>query len=325
MSTASVAAVRSLKRIEQADARAANALLSLLSNMGTSALVDYDAAPDQWFVTGNSAAFAISVEGIEMVAADVDVACDALDAAESTLQQAEELLGMEFDPRDLHPVRQIREAYSSALVVRISSADVTLWIALQPDAQDVARWEAKAAEIPANKATRPARINVILTAARLTLEEAAGIDTGDLLLLQRMIPATIIQANMALPDQIDGQFDGRKGAFRAGINFDDEDAEMPDDELEQSGSGTASFAVPITLRLPGQFIDAATLAALAPGYVLPLAPLVQGLQVDLLVGGRRIARGEIVELGDSFAVHIDERVTPASTGDAPNSIQGDGG
>jgi flagellar motor switch/type III secretory pathway protein FliN len=138
-----------------------------------------------------------------------------------------------------------------------------------------------------------------------------------LLLLARNIPATIVPVDAIQTDHVDGRFDALCGTFSAGPVFDDGDAEMPDDDREQSGA-PAAFAVPITLRLPGQFIDAATLSALAPGYVLPLSPLVQGLQVDLLVGGQRIARGEIVELGDSFAVHIDERVTPVATQKAPN-------
>jgi flagellar motor switch protein FliM len=83
-----------------------------------------------------------------------------------------------------------------------------------------------------------------------------------------------------------------------------------DDGLESNGGG-GGFTVPVTLRLPEQAVDAATLAALTPGMVIPLSPLVQGLQVDLLVGGRRIARGEIVEMGASFAVHVDESFSSA--------------
>ena len=317
MNTGSVAAIRTLKSVEQSDAQAGNALLRLLGNVGTAALTDFASSPDYWFNSGANAAFAIAVDGMAAMTADVDLACDALDAAEPLLQRVEALLGLKLDPRDLQPKARILGDFADGPLARITCADVTLWIALRPDAQDIAQWQAKADALPANQVAAPVRVAVMLTAARLTLEQATGIAAGDLLLLARNIPATIVPVDAIQTDHVDGRFDALCGTFSAGPVFNDGDAEMPDDDREQSRA-PAAFAVPITLRLPGQFIDAATLSALAPGYVLPLSPLVQGLQVDLLVGGQRIARGEIVELGESFAVHIDERVTPVTTPAAPN-------
>jgi flagellar motor switch/type III secretory pathway protein FliN len=319
MNAGSVAAIRSLKSINESDANAGNALLHLLGSVGQASLADYVSAPDHWFASRSDVVFAISVEGMAAITADIDLACDMLDAAEPLLQQAEQLLGIELDPHDLQPKRQIMQDFPEALVARIRSADVTLWIAVQPHAEYAVQWQAKAEMLPLHQAAAPVRIRVMLTAARLSLEQAAGIASGDLLLLARNIPAMIVTADDLRLDRIDGHFDCRSGAFGAGAIFDDGDADMADDDLEQSGSTAAAFAVPITLQLPGQFIDASMLVALAPGYVLPLSPLVQGLQVDLLVGGRRIARGEIVEMGDSFAVHIDERLTPAPCGQPADS------
>ena len=70
-----------------------------------------------------------------------------------------------------------------------------------------------------------------------------------------------------------------------------------------------AFSVPVTVRLPVQHFDAATLGALREGSSLPIVPLTQGLQVELLVGGRKIATGSIAEIGDSFAVVIDSKVS----------------
>jgi flagellar motor switch/type III secretory pathway protein FliN len=317
MNTASVAALRSLKSVVPSGAQAGNALLTLLGTVGRAALADFDAGPENWFIVGANSAFAISADGLAVTAADLDQACDALDAAESLLQHTEALLGMTFDPLDLQPKAQITQEFSTALVARVTAANVTLWIALPPDSVHVAKWQAKAESLPVDLATITVQITVMLTAARLTPEQAAGIAAGDLLLLARHIPAIMVPVGHGQANHVDGRFDCRSGAFSAGTVFDDGDADMPEDDVEQA-SAPAAFAVPITLRLPGQSIDAATLAALAPGYVLPLSPLVQGLQVDLLVGGRRIARGEIVELGDSFAVHIDERVSTAAAELAPD-------
>ncbi len=322
MNSASVAALRSLRSVEVSAAQTGNALLSLLGTIGKAALADFDLAPDYWFVSDANSAFAVAVDGIVVSAADLDLACDALDAAEPLLQQSEALLGVALDPLDLKPKAQIMADFSTALVARIDSPATTLWIALHPDAGHIAQWQAKADSLPVDPATVPIPVMVTLTAARLTPEQAAGMAPGDLLLLARHMPAMLAAVSQDKADPVGGRFDCQSGAFSAGAVFDDGDADMQDDDLEPSGAA-AAFAVPVTLRLPGHSIDAATLAALGPGYVLPLSPLVQGLQVDLLVGGRRIARGEIVELGDNFAVHIDERITQAGAKAAPEPAMED--
>ena len=110
MNTGSVAAIRTLKSVEQSDAQAGNALLRLLGNVGTAALTDFASSPDYWFNSGANAAFAIAVDGMAAMTADVDLACDALDAAEPLLQRVEALLGITLDPRDLQPKPQFAEA-----------------------------------------------------------------------------------------------------------------------------------------------------------------------------------------------------------------------
>jgi flagellar motor switch/type III secretory pathway protein FliN len=325
MSTGSVTAIRSLKRLEPSDVEARNLLLHLLGTVGAAATADFGTAPEYWFDAGENSGFALSVEGMGLASLDTDLACDMLDAAEPLLQTIEDLLSMTLEPNDLRPRAQIMQGRAASLVATLSSANLTLWMALPPDAVDIGAWRKKAASLPSKPAVVPVQIMVMLSAARLTLDQAASVASGDMLLLARNIPAMVTPAEGVLVDEVNGHFECRSGAFCAGTVFDDGDTEMADDNPEQSSSTAPAFTVPITLRLPGQFIDAGTLAALASGYVLPLSPLVQGLQVDILVGGKRIARGEIVELGDSFAVHIDERLVAAPREEAKDFASEDDG
>ena len=76
---------------------------------------------------------------------------------------------------------------------------------------------------------------------------------------------------------------------------------MPDD------MPASDFMVPLTIRLPDRMTSAASLSALVPGTTLPLGPLTEGMPVELRVADRLLARGELVQLGDRFAVLIESR------------------
>jgi flagellar motor switch/type III secretory pathway protein FliN len=53
--------------------------------------------------------------------------------------------------------------------------------------------------------------------------------------------------------------------------------------------------------------SAASLSSLAPGMTLALGPLTEGMPIELRVADRLLARGELVQLGDRFAVLIESR------------------
>jgi flagellar motor switch/type III secretory pathway protein FliN len=63
----------------------------------------------------------------------------------------------------------------------------------------------------------------------------------------------------------------------------------------------------LTIRLPDRMTSAASLSSLAPGTTLALGPLTEGMPVELRVADRLLARGELVQLGDRFAVLIESR------------------
>ncbi len=76
-------------------------------------------------------------------------------------------------------------------------------------------------------------------------------------------------------------------------------------DSSEAAGGTLSLTVPVTVRLPAIGVAAAELATLAEGGTVRLMPLAEGLEVELLVAGRPIATGELVRLGDDFAVLVE--------------------
>lgn len=76
------------------------------------------------------------------------------------------------------------------------------------------------------------------------------------------------------------------------------------------------FMVPLTIKLPDRMTSASSLSSLVPGSTLPLGPLTEGMPVELRVADRLLARGELVQLGDRFAVLIEDR---ADIHDAPSA------
>ncbi len=312
MATAPIAPLTSLPNHDAQRARVGNALLRLLAS--ETVQVAQSAKPEghgQAFVVGDDLAFILqdlpNVD-VDTPNIDVDTLCDALDAADPLLAHVEERLKRSLNPSGFVALSESAFALDKALIVTLKHAGHILCLAICADDGVAAQWEDAASARPINLAAIPFAVSLDCLAARLPLADAAGIAAGDLLLLPHMLSATLMAANDIHEN---GHFEIASGIWRPGSFAEAEDG------MSDSGDGPESssegFTVPVTLHLPQQAVDAATLTALAPGAVLSLSPLIQGLSVELRVGGRRIARGEIVEMGENFAVHIDESYsTPAS-------------
>jgi flagellar motor switch/type III secretory pathway protein FliN len=304
MATAPIAPITSLPKRDEARALAANAALRLLANGGFgAALIDRHEVQGFAFRAGDIAAYQLA--GLGGTETGVDALCDALDAADGLLNHIELCLVIKLDPLAFGPTAGTAFGDDAAFVFALSDGEQSLFFAIMGDAEAAQSWADRAEALPVDLATILLPVKLSCIAARLAVVDAAGIGAGDLLLLPHRLPATLAAANGQIEQ---GHYETASGNWRSGGFAEAEDQMV--DEIDGSASG-GSFAVPVTLRLPEQVVNAVTLAALAPGTVFPLTPLVQGLQVDLLVGGRRIARGEIVEMGENFAVHIDESFTSA--------------
>jgi flagellar motor switch protein FliN/FliY len=91
----------------------------------------------------------------------------------------------------------------------------------------------------------------------------------------------------------------------------------PLEELGPSGPGAAGSDLSLVLDVPVELaveIGRTTMTirqtmALAPGSVIALNKMA-GEPVDLLVNGKRIARGEVVAIDEEFGLRVTEVVPP---------------
>ncbi len=298
MASVPCTALESLPKVAVDRAILGNALLHLLAREGTRVELAAKAAVGAYvFAVNSDCAFALSTAPADPTA--LDQLCDALDGADALLSHVERQLGIALDPQGYGPLEHSAFAQPDAFFVNLYESDSAVHLALVAGDVEAEIWRNRAAAISYPARSVPVPVTLQCQAARLPIAVAAGLAAGDLLLLPRFILSTLVSS--ATPE-VTGRFDAHSGEWRAGEFGDFEDDTMTDIDPP----ATTGFAVPITLRLPQQAVDAAQLAAMAPGMVLPLSPLSHGLAVELLVGGKRVARGEIVEMGENFAVHIDE-------------------
>ncbi len=311
--TLSARPLQSLKALDPARMQATDAALQLLAAQAGSARVAANGdVPDVTaFVVDDRTAFTVISDAIPMPPdqPDVDRACAALDAADALLGHVEGALDIKLDPVATAPASNSAFADPEALLLHLSDDRLTLTLAIVPDAEQTAAWVDSAKTVPVDPATVPVALSVEFEAAKLAVADAGAIGGGDLLLLPRQANASWRAASSAGAAQI-AAIDLATMRLGAGTpNYDEEDSGMDEDDGPDTQGG---FTVPVTVRLPLQHVTAAKLAGLQAGGSLDLGPLTQGLAVELLVGGRRIASGEIVEIGDRFAVLIDERAPSAS-------------
>ncbi len=300
--------VDSLRKLDPARVQLTDALLKLLSGEMEIAVTG-EVPAIRAFVTDDGLAFAIlSATGRCMLADDdsVDHACDVLDAADPVLRHVETRLGIAIEPTAICAAAQTAFNSDNAVIIRIGHEDLALLLAIDPDDEQRARWIAAADAASPDTAAVPVAVNVEFEAAKLSLADAAGIAGGDMLLLPRSAKAVWHDPARNSPGH--AIVDLAEMILRPGGAYYDEEESGMNDELGQGAN--PGFQVPVTVRLPTQYVAATTLAALHAGSSLQLGPLVQGLAVELLVGGRPIATGEIVEVGENFAILIDERMAP---------------
>ena len=310
MATMALQPVRSLRQVAPDTICASNAVMRLLAGSGATAqVVPAVDAVQRCFVVNDALAFALA----EMPDAteDFDGLCDQLDHADPLLSLVERHIGLGFEPVAVLPLADTAFGNPDAVLFHVEKDGVSVWLAFVPDADAVVAWEARVATLPPDLTAVPQPVALLCRAAQLSIADAAGMAVDDLLLLPHRMRAELDGTGHG------GVFDSALGQWTTdGQQFDGDDGIMAESEDENSPptspAGIGGFTVPVTMRLPAQHIDAGTLSAIAPGMVIPLAPLSAGLWVELLVGGRMVARGEIVEMGDRFAVHIDEAVSPVT-------------
>jgi flagellar motor switch/type III secretory pathway protein FliN len=229
---------------------------------------------------------------------DLEVICDALDDAHPILRAFETKLTLRLEPTDLVDALDP----SQFVFLSLFAARLGVSLAIPSDYANADLWLQQAEQLVPKAADTPCLLKLQCVAAHLNIAQADDLADGDMLL---MAPKLAMQID-AGPVSFNGVYDCGGGIFTAtaeAVTFEG-NSQMSDDD----GAGNApQFQIPVSIRLQDKMVSMETLAALKPGTNLPIAPLMQGLQVDVMIAGKSLASGEIVQIGDNFAVLIKER------------------
>ena len=294
MTAAAIDGLTALRRVDPGDAALGSALCVLLRHAGLQVrLVPVDQA-SPWFAAGEAVQFHIAaVDGaaVPLSPERISDAVAALDAIDPMLVAVEGALGVSFDADAM-----TADAPMDAVIVALAMGGDDLRLAVPSAHPRRGDWIQRAATLPPRDAHMPCIVRIDAHGPRLSVAEASDLSDGDLLLIPNRTAAALIRPHV---DPVAGMIDLTNGRFSAGQTG----ASMPDE--------LSDFLVPLTIRLPDRMTSAASLASLETGTTLPLGPLTEGMPVELRVADRLLARGELVQLGDRFAVLIESRANIA--------------
>ena len=273
----------------------------------------------EWVVCGKGVLLHIAVAGGHPHVFREDRLAEmvrALDAAEPVLSAIEQRTGLTLDPSEA-----VSALPENSLVFEVSSdnAQHLLHLALAPDFVAPAGLHKMFGALEVDWAKVPVAFEIQISGPSLGIEVAAAIETGDLILIGGMFVKARLSWSVepAQTQKIIGRFDMLSGQFTANGT-----GETMESGLAQGANGnvSAGFSVPISIRLPNRMTSAAELSAMRPGTILNIGAVTQGLSVHILIGDQEIARGELVQVGDQFAVMIEQKIVHSETQSRPSEV-----
>lgn len=227
----------------------------------------------------------------------VDALVDALDRLEPLLDLLEARTGWVIEPGSTGPAPPPDALVIVVVATRDGVPAARFALAVSSDQAAALGGTAVAgdrlARLPLPCGLRPA-------AVQLSVEDAGALGPGDLILLAPAPWPATLSAGPA--GDFAAALDPGTGALT--LRMIDRNTALSDGDapgLEQ----LRAFRVPVEITLPGVSATLEELAALREGGTLALGALTAGLAVELSVGGRPLATGELVRLGDRYAVLID--------------------
>lgn len=306
-----------LPRIDPAEAELRRQLLAALNGRPwrhgplEAGIVSGPVTAGPWFLCANGCAFHLAgdVPAIRRAGEGFDGidAAAALEAGEARLADVEAALGVDLAPASLAADRP-----PDALIVTLRAGLDRLTLAWPPALPFLpAPPPAFAAPLAAHV---PFTLAIAFAGPRLPPHDAAGLAPGDLLLLGE---APFAGTATAGGWEAGIAFDPRRRTLRLlahGIHqtetFMDDPTDSPAPAQDPPADPIAvspDFVVPLTIELESTLAPLRQLQALREGTVLPL----EGsgtLAVQVRVNGQRLARGQLVAVGEGFGVLIEERL-----------------
>jgi flagellar motor switch/type III secretory pathway protein FliN len=283
-------ALSGLRSIDAAAASWISAASRLLAEHEVAVRSLYAAKSGMWFAAADSW-FRLDVsdgDAIVLSPERIEAAIAALDRFDPALRAIEAALGLSLDANALGSLPE-----DDVIAFALTYEGLMLALAIRSDTDGHADWIERARALPIRADALPVPYVLTIAGPRLPMAEARTIEGGDLVLLSDHAEAWL--------SPVDGEVIVGRFAFTGRFTATTRGPAMPE------VSSPADFAVPLQIRLPERMTSAATLAALVPGATLAVGLVTDGLPVELIVGGRRLACGELVRIGDGFAVLIEEQ------------------
>lgn len=317
-------ALAGLKQIDSDHAQLTQMMLALLdgdkrgSELALSARVAKPISAE-WVVCGQGVLLHIAVAGGRPYVFREDRLAEmvrALDAAEAVLSEIEQRTGLTLDPSEA-----ISALPENSLVYEVSSDDAQhlVHLALAPDFSVPAGLHKMFGALEIDWAKVPVAFEIQISGPSLGIEVAAAIETGDLILIGGMFTKARLSwpTESAQMQKVFGRFDMLSGQFTANGTGETMESGISQGANENVSAG---FSVPISICLPERMTSASELSAMRPGTTLNIGAVTQGLSVHILVGDQEIARGELVQVGDQFAVMIDHKIVHSETPPRPSEV-----
>lgn len=267
------------------------------------------ASGEGWWWVGDDAV-AVRIDALDGTAAAlhpdrIGEVVAAFESAAPLLDALESVTGWVIEPGGSSP-----RAPDDSIILRVSASRngtsvAELAIAVPPALAETATGSVASADLLRNV---PLSATMFVRAVELTIDDADALATGDLLILSE----GGWRATLSLPGMGDvaAVLEPGSGALVHAPAWNGREMPVSDDE-PPAADRIRELRVPVALRMPDIAVTAGDLAGLREGGTLPLGPVTAGLAVELAIGGRVIAHGEIVRLGDRFAVHVD-RLAPTA-------------
>lgn len=286
---------------EETQTARAHAAARCLATAGWDATCSVARADDADWYLGETFAFRPAPGARAPVSSAPDALAAVLDSQQDTLDALEEALGLAAEFGDYGSLPQ--------------DSTIVLFARGHGIAGEIAVWT-HPARAPAARPYHPARIACI--AARLPLAEAQALGPGDMVVLTAgawpLDRSTLAPVPTELAPTL--AYDTLSGRVGPGLLRNHSLTEHD----QMNDRAAAELTVPVSLQLSTTALTPEELDDLATGGSLLLGPVEEGLRVDLLVGGRQIGRGELVRLGDRFAVVLSD---PASAQPVDDGADGD--
>jgi flagellar motor switch/type III secretory pathway protein FliN len=214
-----------------------------------------------------------------------------LSANEAVLAEIEQALGLAAEFSSCGP----RSGHAPAITLRRDGAAVARIVVLAP-----------VEPLPAPPPP-PVLAPLMCNAARLPMTEAEQLAGGDMVLLLHG-PWPLAEAAggaLAAPELPALGYDPVRGAIvplLAAPPPSAQGASLP----MTSASSLSGLTVPVAVHLADIAVSQTDLARVAETGTLDIGAVSEGLRVLLSIGGRPIGHGEIVRLGDRFAVLLEQ-------------------